>query len=89
MKLAYTRAMVSAALAGELDEVETREDPHFGLHVPIGVKGVPDEVLHPRITWHDGDAYDQQANKLAAMFKKNFEQYADEVPEAIKAAGPK
>ena len=89
MKLAYTRRMVSAALAGELDEAETREDSYFGLHVPISLEGVPDEVLRPRDTWQDGELYDQQAIKLAGMFKDNFEQYAEDVSDAIRAAGPK
>jgi len=89
MKLAHTRRMVSAALSGELDEVETREDPFFGLHVPIGIEGVPDVVLRPRDTWQDGEAYDQQAANLAGMFKDNFEQYTEGVSDAIRAAGPK
>jgi phosphoenolpyruvate carboxykinase (ATP) len=87
--LAYTRRMVSAALVGELDEVETREDPFFGLHVPVSLEGVPDEVLRPRDTWQDGDAYDAQAAKLAGMFKENFKQYGEGMSEAIRAAGPK
>jgi phosphoenolpyruvate carboxykinase (ATP) len=89
MKLAHTRRMVSAALSGELDEVETREDPYFGLHVPVRVEGVPDEVLRPRDTWQDGDAYDEQAAKLAGMFKENFKQYSEDVSDEIRAAGPK
>ena len=89
MKLAHTRRMVSAALSGELDEVATSEDPFFGLHVPVRIEGVPDEVLRPRDTWQDGDAFDQQAAKLAGMFKENFEQYTEGVSEAIRAAGPK
>ena len=64
MKLAHTRRMVSAALAGELDSVETVEDPIFGLHIPVTVEGVPDEVLRPRATWADGEAYDAAAKKL-------------------------
>jgi phosphoenolpyruvate carboxykinase (ATP) len=89
MKLAYTRRMVSAALSGELDQVETRKDPFFGLHVPVSIEGVPPDVLRPRETWHSGEEYDLQAAKLADMFKENFEQYGDAVSEAIKAAGPK
>jgi phosphoenolpyruvate carboxykinase (ATP) len=81
--------MVSAALSGELDQVETRKDPFFGLHVPVSIEGVPPDVLRPRETWHSGEEYDLQAAKLADMFKENFEQYGDAVSEAIKAAGPK
>lgn len=89
MKLAYTRAMVRAALAGKLDAVETVEDPVFGLHIPVSVPGVPDEVLRPRETWADVAAYDAQARKLADMFRENFEKFAATVPEAVREAGPK
>jgi len=88
MKLAYTRAMVDAAISGKLDGVETRQDPIFGLHVPVSVPGVPDEVLMPRQTWSDPAAYDEQAKKLAAMFRENFEKFAADVSEAVRAAGP-
>jgi phosphoenolpyruvate carboxykinase (ATP) len=89
MKLSYTRAMVRAALAGELDEVETTEVPFFGLRVPAAVPGVPSEVLQPRETWADREAYDAQARTLAEAFQKNFEQFADRVPEAVRSAGPR
>ncbi|MGI9190271.1 MAG: phosphoenolpyruvate carboxykinase (ATP), partial [Longimicrobiaceae bacterium] len=89
MKLAHTRAMVSAALAGELNDVETREDAVFGVHVPVHVPGVPDGVLQPRATWDDADAYDAQARKLAGMFRENFDKYADNVSDAVRAAGPR
>ncbi|HEX6939167.1 MAG TPA: phosphoenolpyruvate carboxykinase (ATP) [Longimicrobiales bacterium] len=89
MKLAYTRAMVGAAISGRLDDVETREDPVFGLHVPVSVPGVPPEVLMPRQTWSDPAAYDAQAKKLAGMFRENFEKFAAEVSDAVRNAGPK
>ncbi|MGI8510392.1 MAG: phosphoenolpyruvate carboxykinase (ATP) [Gemmatimonadaceae bacterium] len=88
MKLSYTRAMVRAALAGELDAAQTTTDPVFGLHVPQNVPGVPDEVLSPRNTWPNASEYDAQAKKLAQMFRTNFEKFGNE-SEAIKAAGPK
>ncbi|MBA4158121.1 MAG: phosphoenolpyruvate carboxykinase [Gemmatimonadetes bacterium] len=88
MKLAYTRAMVRAALAGELDDVETAPDPIFGVHVPARVPGVPDEVLRPRETWKDRNAYDAQANKLAGMFRENFEKFAANVTKEVRDAGP-
>jgi phosphoenolpyruvate carboxykinase (ATP) len=84
----YTRAMVNAALNGDLDEVPTWRDPVFGLEVPETCPGVPEELLKPRETWSDPAAYDAQAAKLAAMFKENFADYVDEVPENINAAGP-
>lgn len=89
MELAYTRAMVNAALSGELDDLEYVEDEVFGVQVPTSCPGVPGEVLTPRNTWSDKNAYDEQAYKLARMFVENFEQFADQVPEEVIAAGPK
>ena len=89
MKLAYTRAMVRAALAGELDEVETATAPFFGLQIPTRVPGVPAEVLNPRDTWADPAAYDARAAELAEAFRTNFERFADRVPESVRNAGPK
>lgn len=89
MKLAYTRRMVSAVLAGELDDVETVEDPIFGLQIPVAIEGVPTTILNPRNTWANGDDYDTQANHLAQMFVENFSQFEDGVDEAVKAAGPR
>ena len=88
MKIAHTRAMVRAALLGKLDTVATQEDPVFGLHVPTDVPGVPGNVLTPRSTWADGEAYDAAARKLAGMFRENFRKYADRAPVRIRNAGP-
>ena len=88
MKLAYTRAMVRAALAGRLDDVETRTVPVFDLEVPTAVPGVPSEVLNPRDTWADQAAYDERAATLAKAFQDNFAQFADRVPESVHRAGP-
>ena len=87
MKLSYTRSMVRAVLSGSLDEVAVRQDPVFGLSVPTAIEGVPDAVLDPRGTWPDGAAYDEQAKKLAGMFRKNFEKFGH-TSDAIKDAGP-
>ena len=89
MKLSYTRAMVQAALAGKLDEVKYSADPVFGVEVPAEVPGVPSEVLQPKQTWADGAAYDAQARKLAGMFRDNFKQFEQSVPQAVREAGPK
>jgi phosphoenolpyruvate carboxykinase (ATP) len=89
MKLAYTRAMINAALDGELDGVQYAEEPVFGLAIPNHVPGVPDEVLQPRSTWADPAAYDAQLAKLAKMFADNFKQYASEVSPEVCAAGPR
>jgi phosphoenolpyruvate carboxykinase (ATP) len=89
MRLGHTRAMLKAALAGQLDHAETRTDPVFGLDVPLNVSGVPASVLDPRGTWADGDAYDQAAEKLASMFRDNFKRFDGQVPDHVKAAGPR
>ena len=88
MKLSHTRAMVRAALAGELKNVKTETDAIFGLSVPIEIEGVPSKVLNPRSTWADAAAYDAQARKLAGMFRENFDKFGN-VDAAIKNAGPK
>ncbi len=88
MKLSHTRAMLRAALEGRLDEAPTEKDPIFGLEIPTECLDVPSEVLNPRGTWSDSAAYDEQAKKLAAMFKENFEQYADGLPDEVRSAGP-
>lgn len=89
MKLSYTRAMVRAALSGQLDGVETVTDPVFGLAVPKSVPGVPSEVLDARASWADRAAYDAQAAKLAGMFRANFERFGDHVPADVREAGPR
>ena len=88
MKLAYTRRMIDAALAGALDPVAKHTDPVFGLAIPECVEGVPADILTPRKTWSDGVAYDTQANQLAKMFVSNFAQFADGVGDDVTAAAP-
>jgi phosphoenolpyruvate carboxykinase (ATP) len=80
--------MLNAALEGALDEVEYVEDPIFGLMVPTSVPDVPDDLLIPRSTWSDPDAFDRQARTLAGMFVENFATYADGVEEKVVKAGP-
>jgi phosphoenolpyruvate carboxykinase (ATP) len=89
MKLSYTRAMITAVLEGKLDNVETIQDPVFGFAIPKEVPGVPSEVLVPRNTWADKNAYDEKAKVLAGLFVKNFEKYAAGVNEETRAAAPK
>jgi phosphoenolpyruvate carboxykinase (ATP) len=88
MELKHTRAMVRSILDGSLADVATREDPVFGVLVPERCPGVPPEILQPRSTWDDEDAYDEQARKLAGMFAENFERFRGRVPEEVEAAGP-
>lgn len=84
----YTRAMVSAAINGELDKADLYTDPTFGLQIPTSCPNVPDEVLIPRNTWTDKDAYDRQATDLAERFKKNFTQFTL-VSDEVRKAGPR
>ncbi len=88
MELAQTRAMVHAALDGRLADTEFERDPVFGLAVPAAVPGVPSDVLRPRNTWSDGDAYDAAAGQLAEMFRENFEQFEAQVSADVRRAGP-
>ena len=89
MKLSHTRAMISAALGGQLDAVSAHEHPVFGLQVPASCPGVPDAVLDVRSTWADGAAYDAMAEDLAARFASNFEQFEGEATEEMKEGAPK
>ena len=89
MKIAYTRAMIRAALSGALDHVGYERDPIFNIDVPTACPDVPPDVLKPRRTWPDGGAYDAQAKKLAQMFVDNFVAFADGVTTDVRAAGPK
>jgi phosphoenolpyruvate carboxykinase (ATP) len=88
MKLAHTRAMIRAALDGDLAGEPSTPDPVFRLSVPNRVPDVPNDVLEPRSTWPDPDAYDKQAQKLASMFRDNFRQFADQVSPEVRGAGP-
>jgi phosphoenolpyruvate carboxykinase (ATP) len=89
MKLPYTRAMITAALNGELDNVNFTNHSVFGVAMPDSCPNVPAEILSPRNTWSDKDAYDAKANELAAAFVKNFSKYADFASEDILAGAPK
>ena len=88
MKLKYTRAMITQALEGHLDNVEFVQHPIFGLSMPTTCENVPDEVLNPKGTWSDAAAYDAKANELAASFKKNFAQFEDYANDEIMNGGP-
>jgi phosphoenolpyruvate carboxykinase (ATP) len=88
MKLKYTRAMIDAALDGELDNVAYKIHPIFGLNVPQECPNVPSEVLNPKDTWADQAAYDKQAHQLARSFKENFDQFAEYANEEIMAGAP-
>src|SRR5699024_12750553 len=87
MKLSYTRAMIHAALEGELNTVETKQEEIFGLHMPIHISGVPNEVLFPHDTWEDKGEDDKTAEELAQKFHDNFKKFSH-ATEDIKYAGP-
>ena len=89
MKISYTRAMIRAILNGSLAQTETTPDPIFGVNVPVSCPDVPNEVLQPRNTWEDKDAYDRQAKDLARRFNENFKKYEAGVSEAVRAVAPK
>ena len=89
MKLGHTRTMVHALLRGDLHSAPLDTDPIFGLQVPKHISNVPDDVLNPRNTWSDKNAYDEQAKKLAGMFRENFAKFEKHVSEAVRAAGPR
>ncbi len=87
MSLPYTRAMVDALVEGKLANVEYEIEPAFGLNIPKSCPGVRSELLAPRNSWKDKDAYDRTAADLSARFAKNFEKF--DAPPEIKAAAPK
>jgi len=86
-KLAYTRAMVSAILSGELEDAAFTEHDILGLRMPRAVAGVPSEVLDPRATWDDPAAYDAKARDLAGRFRENDKKY--DMPQAVRDSGPR
>lgn len=88
IKLKYTRAMITAALNGELDNVEYDTTPFFRLAIPKSCPNVPNEILNARNTWADKNAFDEKASSLAAAFVKNFEQYASGVSKEVLDAAP-
>ena len=88
MSLKYTRAMIGAAMRGELDHVPTTKDAIFGLESPQSCPGVPAELLQPSKTWTDQEAYRKAAHNLAGLFTKNFALFENECSPAIMAGAP-
>ncbi len=85
MPIKATRALLSAALEGELSKGEFRKDPNFGFEVPVDAPGVPNILLDPRRTWDDPAAYDRQAEKLVQMFAENFAQYDAHIDDDVRS----
>lgn len=88
IKLPYTRAMIRAALNGDLDHIAMQKDPYFGLSVPVSCPDVPAEMLLPHKLWKDTAAYEKQARGLIGRFEENFKQFAQQVPAEVVQAGP-
>ena len=89
MKLSATRAMVTAAIEGQLADVPYELDPIFNVYIPTECPNVPSELLKPRNVWQDKEAYDTKARELAGLFKKNFARFGNSIPDEIKEAGPR
>ena len=87
MRIGHTRAMVRAALDGQLAEVAATPDPNFGVLVPESCPDVPKQVLNPKSTWADKGAYDEAARDVVGRFEKNFKQFEGQVDDKVKAAG--
>ncbi len=88
IKLRYTRAIIDAIHNGSLEGVEYQEDPHFGLSIPLSCPEVPSEILIPRNTWQNKEAYDETKRKLVGLFQENFEQFKAGVNTEILEAAP-
>jgi phosphoenolpyruvate carboxykinase (ATP) len=89
MSLTYTRALITAALEGDLGSGLFEYHDVFGVAMPLFCPGLPTEILNPRNTWRDQDAYDNKANFLAEAFIKNFEKFAPQANEEILAGAPR
>lgn len=89
IKLKYTRAMITAALEGKLDDQAYNTDEIFGLRMPSSCPDVPDEILNPKNTWEDKSAFDAKANELARSFVKNFQAFESNASDEIMSAAPK
>jgi phosphoenolpyruvate carboxykinase (ATP) len=87
MDLNYTRKMVSAAINGDLEEVNYRHDKIFNLDIPLSCPGLPSEILDPSSTWSDNHNYSVAARRLAALFVRNFERFGGPVADLV-SAGP-
>ena len=88
ISIGHTRAMIRAALTGDLNDVEYGRHEIFGIHVPHRCPQVPSEILHPKNTWNDPEEYDRKGQELAGLFQDNFRQFDSEVSDAVREAGP-
>jgi phosphoenolpyruvate carboxykinase (ATP) len=89
MEIKHTRALLNAALEGTLNRARYETDPTFGLQMPTSCPGVPKEILNPRNTWSDKEAYDRKAEYVAQLFVENFKEFESETPAELKEGGPR
>lgn len=88
IRLSYTRSIIHAAMDGKLDNVDYVKQDVFGLSMPTECPGVPSDILNPKNTWADGNAYDQKATILANKFMDNFKKFEDGVSDDVREAAP-
>lgn len=89
IELTYTRALIKAALNGDLEDVEYNDNNMFNLSVPQSCVDVPNAILNPRDTWRNESEYDAMEQKLANLFKENFKKFRDQAPDSLLKSGPK
>jgi phosphoenolpyruvate carboxykinase (ATP) len=89
ISIKHTRALLNAALNGDLDNVEFYVDPVFGFEVPKACPGVPESVLYPAEAWPNQDEYWNKYRQLAARYIDNFKKFADDCAPEVRASGPK
>src|SRR5258706_14230040 len=89
ISITYTRALLTAALTGELEKVKFKKDPIFGFEIPVTCPNVPGDVLAPSSSWSDKKEYDKRYKDLAIRFVENFAKFAGGTPKEITDAGPR
>ena len=88
ISIKFTRLMISSILNGDIEDSEYMVDSIFGLNIPKSIRNIPTDILDPRMSWSDKNAYDQEAIKLSNLFKENFKQYCDSIIH-LEKYGPK
>jgi len=89
MSLKDTRAVINAALNGDLNNILYREDPYFGFEIPVSINGIDSEKLDPATSFDSEEAYKENATILAKKFKDNFKKFEEFATEDLLSGGPK
>jgi phosphoenolpyruvate carboxykinase (ATP) len=89
ISIRHSRAILTAVLEGNLDNVDYQVDPWFGFEIPASCPGVPAEILNPAEAWSDKSAYEKTIQTLVDQFKANMDKYRDTTPQEVILAGPK